>query len=156
MRLLFLPLVWLVWLPVLAGCGSGGETTPAAAPGQAIAIAPTEFAFDPSSITIDSPGTYAFDLSNNGSVGHALEVEGQDVKEETETVAPGSSAQLTVTFSKAGTYEFYCPVDGHRGQGMEGTVAVGGGGGATGTMMENEGGTDTGGAGYGGYGYGSG
>ena len=37
-------------------------------------------------------------------------------------------AEITpaVTLSKNGTYEMYCPIDGHKAQGMKGTIAVGG------------------------------
>jgi VCBS repeat-containing protein len=137
----------------LAGCGSGGgETTPAASGGgNEIALSAKEFAFDPGTIQIDQPGTYTFTLTNDGSFDHALEVEGQGVEEETETVAPGSSGQVTITFAKTGTYEFYCPVDGHRGKGMEGTLTVGAAAAGAGTTEDN-GSTDT--EKSGGYGYG--
>jgi uncharacterized cupredoxin-like copper-binding protein len=36
----------------------------------------------------------------------------------------GGTADLTANL-KAGKYEFYCPVDGHRQAGMEGTLTVG-------------------------------
>ena len=151
---------------VAAGCGSGsGETTGAAgAAGSSganeVAVSATEFAFDLGTIRIDQPGTYAFTLSNDGSVQHALEIEGQGIEEETETLAPGSSGQVTVTFSKTGTYEFYCPVDGHRDQGMEGELTVGPASAGSGTTEDNggsgtedSGGTGTessgGGSGYG-------
>ena len=48
---------------------------------------------------------------------------------ETGDLEPGESADLTVDFSEAGEYEMYCPVDGHRGMGMEGSITVGGEGG---------------------------
>jgi hypothetical protein len=43
-----------------------------------------------------------------------------------------------VTLPKAGTHEIYCPIDGHKGPGMKGTITVGGTG-ATGggTSTEN-------------------
>lgn len=146
----------------LSACGSGesAETSGATGggSGQTVAVSATEFSFDPGTIQIDAPGTYTFHLTNHGGVQHALEIEGQGVEEETEEVAPGSSGQVTVTFSKTGTYEFYCPVDGHRGQGMEGTLTVGAAGGATGTSMTGTGGGDTDetetGDDSGGYGYG--
>jgi len=138
-----------------AGCGSGGggqTETGAAAGGKSISIAAADFSLDPSKIQIDQPGTYTIQLTNNGKTGHALEVEGQGIEEKTDTINPGDTTQLTVEITKAGTYEFYCPVDGHRALGMEGTLTLGSGG-AGGT------GTDTGGSGTGtggGYGYGSG
>ena len=49
------------------------------------------------------------------------------VEEKTGDVAPGSTATLRVNLSKDGSYEIYCPIDGHRGQGMVGTLAVGSG-----------------------------
>ena len=94
-----------------------------------------------------------FEVTNNGSVDHALEVEGQGVEEETETIKPGESAELAVDLSKEGSYEIYCPIDGHRDSGMEGTLTVGAsmGGGSTGTT-EDQGSTTS----DDGYGYGSG
>ena len=62
-------------------------------------------------------------MDNESSVPHAVEVEGKGVEEETKTVT-GGTADVTVDL-KAGKYEFYCPVDGHRQAGMEGTLTVG-------------------------------
>jgi uncharacterized cupredoxin-like copper-binding protein len=138
----------------LAACGSSSSesgTTGQAAAGQAISISETEFKLDPSSAQVDQAGTVTFRVTNDGTVDHALEVEGQGVEEETETIKPGESAELTVDLSKDGSYEIYCPIDGHRDSGMEGDVTVGAamGGGSTGTT-EDEGSTTSGG------GYGSG
>jgi uncharacterized cupredoxin-like copper-binding protein len=138
----------------LAACGSSSSesgTTGQAAAGQAISISETEFKLDPSSVQVDQAGTVTFRVTNNGTIDHALEVEGQGVEEETETIKPGESAELTVDLSKDGSYEIYCPIDGHRDSGMEGDVTVGAamGGGSTGTT-EDEGSTTSGG------GYGSG
>ena len=44
-----------------------------------------------------------------------------------------------MTLRKNGSYEIYCPIDGHKAEGMKGTLTVGnaaGGGGTTST--ENE------------------
>jgi uncharacterized cupredoxin-like copper-binding protein len=141
----------------LAACGSSSSesgTTGQAAAGQAIAISETEFKLDPSSVQVDQAGTVTFRVTNDGSVDHALEVDGQGVEEETETIKPGQTAELTVALSKEGSYEIYCPIDGHRDSGMEGTLTVGAamGGGSTGTT-EDEGSTTSGDDGYG---YGSG
>jgi uncharacterized cupredoxin-like copper-binding protein len=136
----------------LAACGSGSSesgTTGQAAAGQAIAIGETEYKLDPSSVKVDQAGTVTFRVTNNGTIDHALEVEGQGVEEETETIKPGESAELTVDLSKDGSYEIYCPVDGHRASGMEGTLTVGAamGGGSTGTTEDQ--GSTTSGGGYG-------
>jgi uncharacterized cupredoxin-like copper-binding protein len=134
----------------LAACGSSAEEE--ASGGQTISIGETEFALDPSSVQVDEAGMVTFNVTNNGSIDHALEVEGQGVEEETETIAPGDTAELTVDLTD-GSYELYCPVDDHRDKGMEGTVTVGAGGGGAGTGTgttedEDEGATTDGGYGY--------
>jgi plastocyanin len=54
---------------------------------------------------------------------HAVEVEGNGVEEESDTVQAGDSSTVTVDL-KPGKYVFYCPVGSHREQGMEGTLTV--------------------------------
>jgi plastocyanin len=128
----------------LAGCGgrgsSKGTTRQAAAPASSvktIEIKETEYKLTPSTVTIPSTGTVTFKATNAGHTDHALEIEGNGVEQKTSTISPGSSATLTVNLSKAGTYDLYCPIDGHRSMGMEAKLTVGGsgssGGGGTGT-----------------------
>jgi uncharacterized cupredoxin-like copper-binding protein len=137
----------------LSACGSGSSdsgTTGQAAAGKAIAISETEFKLDPSKAQVDQAGTATFRVTNDGTIDHALEVEGNGVEEKSATIKPGESAELTVDLSKDGSYEIYCPIDGHRDSGMEGTLTVGAsmGGGSTDTT-EDEGSTTSGGYGYG-------
>jgi uncharacterized cupredoxin-like copper-binding protein len=137
----------------LAACGSSSSesgTTGQASAGQAISISETEFKLDPSSVQVDQAGTVTFRVTNDGTIDHALEVEGPGVEEEAEAIKPGESAELTVDLSKDGSYEIYCPIDGHRDSGMEGTLTVGAGmgGGSTGTT-EDEGSTTSDDEGYG-------
>jgi uncharacterized cupredoxin-like copper-binding protein len=54
---------------------------------------------------------------------HAVAVEGHGVDRDGKTVAPGGTSRVSVTLKK-GTYEFYCPVDGHKAAGMEGKLVV--------------------------------
>ncbi len=68
-------------------------------------------------------GKVTITMDNPSSVPHAVEVEGNGVEKETKTLTEGK-ASLTVDL-KSGKYEFYCPVDGHRQAGMEGTLTVG-------------------------------
>jgi plastocyanin len=70
------------------------------------------------------PGKTTVVLDNPSSVPHAIEVEGNGVEEEGETVEKGGVSKLTVDL-KAGEYEYYCPVDDHKQAGMEGTLTVG-------------------------------
>ena len=127
-RMLLLTVVALAVLAP-AGCGSddGDEAagTTAAAGEQSVDLTATEFQFDPADVSLDTAGTVTFTVSNDGQEEHALEVEGNGIEEETETIAPGDSGTLTVEL-EPGEYEFYCPIDGHRDQGMEGTLVVGG------------------------------
>jgi uncharacterized cupredoxin-like copper-binding protein len=129
----------------VVGCGAGGGSAgggggaeDAQAPSGAkesvlktIRVKETEFALKPAEITLEKPGTYLFKAVNSGGTVHALEVEGQGIEEETEEIQPGQSAELKVKL-KTGTYELYCPVDGHKEEGMEGKVIVKEGSGGSG------------------------
>ena len=140
----------LVLLPLsllLAACG--GSSSPSAGDGpvlQTIQISEKEYSLDPGTVTVSKTGTYELRVTNNGTIAHALEVEGNGVEEKIGDIQPRASATLRVTLPKDGSYEMYCPIDGHRSQGMQGMVTVGSGSGGTTT---NEGGTTT----SGGYGY---
>jgi uncharacterized cupredoxin-like copper-binding protein len=121
----------------------GGNTSSLSAPNKTnsssggalktIVIKETEFKLSPSSVTLSKPGTYKFKTENKGTTQHSLEIEGKGVKSEgseegeaelKQALNPGQSGVLTVTFQKPGTYEMYCPVDGHEQEGMKGEVVV--------------------------------
>jgi uncharacterized cupredoxin-like copper-binding protein len=40
-------------------------------------------------------------------------------------LAAGSAVDLEVDLTEPGDYALLCPIDGHRGKGMEGTLTVG-------------------------------
>jgi plastocyanin len=130
----------LLFLGTLAGCGAGGggggeDKAPSGAKNEAVVktiqVKETEFKLQPAEVTLDKPGTYVFKAVNSGDTVHALEVEGEGIEEETEEIEPGQSAELKVKL-KAGTYELYCPVDGHAEEGMEGKLTVKEGSGGSG------------------------
>lgn len=75
-----------------------------------------------------APGSYTFTATNRGNTVHALAIEGPGVAGERTpgVLQPGQSGTVTVTLSN-GTYDFYCPVDGHKDAGMDLKVTVGGG-----------------------------
>lgn len=94
--------------------GGGEALTLTADPGGDISWEPGELSAAAGSVTIK--------LVNDSSVPHAVEVEGNGVEEESETVT-GGETELTVDL-EPGEYTFYCPVGEHRQNGMEGTLTV--------------------------------
>ena len=124
--------VWMV-LPlvvaalVAAGCGGDGDengTATTQAEGTTLQLAADPdgaLAFDKT--TLDAPaGTVTIDLTNDSSVPHNVEVEGNGVEAKSDTVT-GEATSVTVDL-ESGTYEFYCAVPGHKEAGMEGTLNV--------------------------------
>jgi uncharacterized cupredoxin-like copper-binding protein len=118
------------------GSSSSSAATKSGASGgviKTVLIKETEFKLSPSSVTLSKPGTYTFKAENKGSTQHSLEIEGKGLKSEgseggeaelEQVLNPGQSGVLTVTFQRPGTYEMYCPVDGHEQEGMKGEVVV--------------------------------
>ena len=60
-----------------------------------------------------------FDVTNDGTTTHNLEIEGNGIEEATDDLDAGAKGELTVDL-KPGTYEIYCSIDGHKDLGMEG------------------------------------
>ena len=151
-RFLLLGATLLVAL-VPAGCGSDDESaggTTSAGAAESVELTATEYAFDPADVSVAAGGKVTFNIKNDGEETHALEVEGNGIEEETESIAPGESGTLTVDL-EPGEYEFYCPIDGHREQGMEGKLVVGGSSTGAGASTGESDTTDTTGSGsYGG------
>jgi plastocyanin len=71
------------------------------------------------------PGKATVVLTNPGSSGlkHGVEVEGHGAEKRSKNVGPGKTTSVTIRL-KVGTYQFYCPVDGHKAAGMKGKVVV--------------------------------
>jgi uncharacterized cupredoxin-like copper-binding protein len=144
----------LVLLPLaafLAACGgssgSGGDSSQAGGSTggsalQTIQISEKEYSFNPSTITVPKSGTYAFEVTNKGTITHAFVIEesgseGSEAK--TGDIAPGSRKTVNFTFEAGKRYEMYCPIDGHKTEGMAGTISVdGAAGGGTTTNPEGE------------------
>jgi uncharacterized cupredoxin-like copper-binding protein len=78
--------------------------------------------FDKSSLTAQA-GKVTLSMANPSSIQHAVAVEGNGVDKDGQTVGQGGTSTVTVNL-KPGKYEFYCPVDGHKAAGMEGTLTV--------------------------------
>ena len=97
-----------------SGGGGGEALTLTADPGGSISWEPGELSA--------AAGTVTIKLVNESSTPHAVEVEGNGVEEETETVTAGE-VELSVDL-EPGEYTYYCPVGQHRQNGMEGTLTV--------------------------------
>jgi uncharacterized cupredoxin-like copper-binding protein len=129
---------------LLAACGGSSGSEGSAAGGaviQTIRISEKEYSLNPSTVTLPKPGTYEFDVTNDGSITHAFNVEESGGGDEAEAgdIDPGSHKTVKFTFSAGGSYEMYCPIDGHKAQGMAGRIMVGGAaGGGTTTSPEDE------------------
>ena len=98
-----------------SGGGGGGETLQLAAPEDG------SLKFDKSELEAKA-GTVTIDFDNPSSVEHAVEIEGNGVEEASDTITDGKTS-VTADL-KPGTYEFYCPVTGHKEAGMKGTLTV--------------------------------
>src|SRR5262249_34918029 len=70
-------------------------------------------------------GRYTFVAVNKGHFGHSLALNGPGLanKRIAGTVSPGSSKTIVLTLRK-GTYDVYCPIDGHKGLGMNTKLSV--------------------------------
>jgi plastocyanin len=162
-RLPFVGAVVVVVAALAGGCGGSSNksaansastttTTSSSSSGgsviKTVAVHETEYKLTPNTISLSKPGTYVFKGVNDGTTAHALAVEGNGIDQDGAEISAGSSGTLKVTLPKTGTYEIYCPVDGHKGLGMKGTITVGGSsasGGGTSTENMNTGTTETGG-----------
>jgi plastocyanin len=131
----------IVGAAVIAGCGGDDNDESAAKPaatatatqapaddsGAAETVkfsAPSDgsLKFDQGDVTAKA-GKVTIEFSNPSSTPHAVDIEGNGVDEETETVTGGDAPPVTVDL-KPGKYEYFCPVPGHREAGMEGTLTV--------------------------------
>jgi uncharacterized cupredoxin-like copper-binding protein len=77
--------------------------------------------------TVDSLSTKAgkvtLTMDNPSDVPHAIAVEGNGVDQDGKVVNKNGTSTVTANL-KPGKYTFYCPVDGHRAAGMQGTLTV--------------------------------
>jgi uncharacterized cupredoxin-like copper-binding protein len=102
---------------------SSTTSTTTAGAAQTVQVSEKEFKITLPSTTL-KPGSYTFDLSNDGHQPHDLTIDGPGVnKEKTPVINGGQHAKLKVKL-KAGDYDFYCSVPGHKQLGMDVKVRV--------------------------------
>ncbi len=116
---------------VVAHAGTSGTTT--------VTVTEREYHLTLSKTALN-PGAYKFVAVNKGKVAHSLEIDGPGLDRRISgTVAPGGSKTLSVTL-RNGTYQIFCPVDGHKGLGMNLKVKVGSGGASSSSTTTTSGG----------------
>lgn len=112
---------------------------------QSLTIRATDLSFDPSEVHLKAGAPVVLKLVNDGAILHDITIEGinatDDVvepqaeqghghsmtmmKPATVHLAAESGESIGVTFTpRAGTFEFYCSVAGHREAGMHGKIVV--------------------------------
>lgn len=121
-----MPRRWVLALPLLLATACASATPPVAVATDAtiVTVTLTDFALalNPSALTA---GAYRFHAVNAGRTAHVIVLDGPGVQEQrTALLQPGETADLAASL-QAGRYDLYCPVDGHRGKGMETHIDVG-------------------------------
>ena len=128
---------------LMAGCGGSDNSSSSSAPAKVKSTATQAKANNAAgnsstpSLSADASGALKFNkkvlstksgavtinMSNPSSVPHGIAVEGNGVDKDGQTVTSGGTSTVSVTL-KPGKYTFYCPVDSHKQQGMQGTLTV--------------------------------
>jgi uncharacterized cupredoxin-like copper-binding protein len=104
---------------LVAGCGGG--TAPATAAGGSIKLTLTEFKYPTPTIELKADEKATLELKNTGTVEHDLKIDAAGLQV---LIQPGKTATRNLGPLKAGTYEFWCSVTGHKEAGMKGTLIV--------------------------------
>ncbi len=87
-----------------------------------MAVTGTDFAFNPSTITVSAGQSVQLTFKNKGQYSHNLTI--PDLNAQTKTIQPGQQAIITFTPTRAGSFEYLCTVPGHADRGMIGTIMV--------------------------------
>ena len=93
-----------------------------ASPVKEINISAKEFAYTPSSVSVNVGETVKINLTNDGTTTHNLTIAELGVK--TKDVNPGESDSVTFTPKTTGAYTFFCSIDSHKDLGLQGTLEV--------------------------------
>jgi len=115
----------LVLSVLLASPGLAATTGGTATSAKTIKVTLSEWKVELSPDKIPA-GPVDFEVSNTGSIPHALEVEGRGLERKTAQIQPGATATLQLDLP-AGRYEAYCPVGkgSHKMLGMLDHLTVG-------------------------------
>jgi LPXTG-motif cell wall-anchored protein len=96
-----------------------------------------EFSITPGEFSAPQGQTVQITVTNSGTVEHNLTLEGGGVEKilfDT-NLKPGETRTAEYTFAQGGAWEMYCPIDGHKDQGMQGDITIEGGAAASGAAQ---------------------
>lgn len=88
-----------------------------------LAVELSEWTLGPGQISVPLGEQVHIRLFNNGSVGHGFTIEGLGVNYDS-PISAGGQQNVYFTADTAGSFPMFCPIPGHRGQGMEGVFIV--------------------------------
>jgi plastocyanin len=122
----------------LAACGGGDDTSSSTAAETTSSTAASggggaavKFEADPdgalayTETDVSAPaGNDTIEFDNPASLGHDVVIEDADGNEVARTDVITGETTTTTADLQAGSYTFFCSVDGHRDAGMEGTLTV--------------------------------
>ena len=115
----------VLWLGVVvallvAACGGDDDDDGAGAPvSGSTSLVANDFSFAPETLRAAPGDELTVAISNEGAVAHTFTIDDADVDVE---IAPGESAEASVTVPDSGTTTFYCRF--HRAQGMDGELVA--------------------------------
>lgn len=118
-RLVAISILLLTALLVAGGCGGGAPPQPAPGP-EELTVELFSFGFKPSEITLSQGQEVRLTLTST-DIEHTFTVDalGVDFR-----VGPGETRTVSFTPGKAGTFELYCAIPGHKEAGMVGEVTI--------------------------------
>ena len=100
-------------------------TVPVDRAGTHVTVIEKEYSIAVVGTTHFSPGTYTFDVVNDGLIAHNLHITGPGIEDAgSDNVASTHSTTLTVTLED-GVYTLFCAAGDQRAKGMELQIAVG-------------------------------
>jgi uncharacterized cupredoxin-like copper-binding protein len=100
--------------------GTGGSP---AAGAVTVKVTESEMKIELGSTSV-AHGAVTFEIKNNGTIAHNLAVMIDNKEVKSADVQPGKTVEWKVTFPKAGTYELYCAVPGHKAAGMTAKLTI--------------------------------
>jgi plastocyanin len=115
--LILTSLIVLFFVVMRSSSGSANVEKP-----LTLTVKTSDLRFDMDTITVKVNQPVTVKLENVDYMEHAFNVDALNVK--SDEIEPDQVTSFTFTAHKAGTYQFYCPMEGHAKLGMVGTLKV--------------------------------